>query len=287
MLVGVVISISVLMLVFSTYTQSAKANQIDLVSVVMEKMAANQKQQFESFVEDKIDILKALAEYPEIYEMDEAKQEAFIKGRSSDWGFNHIFVMDANGVGYYIDEEVHRNQKHEAFFEQIMNADVVKTDPFYLEDGTPIMTACVSIYNAEKEKVGVLCGAIRLDSIQQIIRSNKMILDGQCFILDKKGVYLTSDDARKVKNKVSIFTTPDSDLELLYTAISKQEDVTGGITLEGAQYEAFVTYLQDSNWLVVQIIPIEEITALYAADGIKLFCCIADILCDANHLPME
>ena len=265
MLVGVAISISFLMIAFAMYTESAKSNQIELVQVVMEKMAANQKQQFESFVNDKIDVLQALAEYPEIYEMDEAKQEALIKGHSKDWGFNHIFVMNANGTGYYIEEGVHRNQKHEVFFEQIMSADVVKTDPFYLEDGTPILTACVSIRDENREKVGVLCGAIKLDGIQQIIRSNKMILDGQCFIVDKKGVYLTSDDARKVKNKVSVFATPNSDLQMLYDAIARKEDTTGTLTLDGVEYEAFVTYLKDSNWLVVQIISIEKITELYAS----------------------
>lgn len=83
MLIGAVISICFVMISFTMYTESAKSKQVELVSVVMEKMAANQKQQFDTYVDDKIDLLRALSNYPEIYGMDEEKQKRFIKGHSN------------------------------------------------------------------------------------------------------------------------------------------------------------------------------------------------------------
>ena len=62
--------------------------------------------------------------------MDELKQLRMIKQKSYRFGFYHIFVMNKDGVGFYIDENVHRDQKEEDFFQDVMNNDVFITAPF-------------------------------------------------------------------------------------------------------------------------------------------------------------
>lgn len=187
------------------------------------------------------------------------------------FGFSHIFVMNADGVGYYIDEGVHRDQKDEEFFELVMTEDALKTDPFYFEDGTPIMTLSVPIRNTNGERVGGLCGAVRLTSIQQIIINNEMLLEGECFILDSKGTYITHTDDQKVKYKVSVFDTPNSKLGVIEQAIENKKDARGNIILEGVEYTTYVTYLDDYKWLAVQMIPVSSITTLYSSLSIIQF----------------
>ncbi|MBQ8278252.1 MAG: GGDEF domain-containing protein [Roseburia sp.] len=264
MLGGVFLSLILLMVAFHMYTNRAQLNQTQLVQSVMENMAINQRNQFDNYVAEKIQILQAMAAYPEVYEMDEKQQEQFIKRHSRDYGFGHIFVMNTDGIGFYIDEGAHRDQKDEKFFDDVMENEVFVSDPYYTYSGTAFMTACVSIYNPEGEKVGALCGAVNLTSLQDIIKTNEMILEGQCFILNMSGVYLTSDNPVRVANKVSIYSTKNSELSLIREVITEKQDKNGRIVLAGVEYEAILTYLHDYNWVIVQIIPVEEIEALYS-----------------------
>lgn len=251
------------MALFFVQTSSAKKGQIELIIDVMDKTAANQKDLFETYVDDHIGTLKTLATYPDVYEMDEDKQKAFIKGKSKDWGFSHIFVMNMEGVGYYIEEGIHRNQSGEEFFFNIRNAEQYITTPFYQGNGTIIVTVCVSIYNPEGAKVGILCGAVKLSNIQDLICENEVILEGNTYILESTGRYVTSQRASDVYNKVSIYDTPDSDLALISKAFMEKSDQTGVITLEGVEYQTRLTYLTDYDWLIVQTIPMDNIVARY------------------------
>lgn len=249
---------------FYVQTSSAKKGQIELVQDVMAKTAENQKALFETYVDDKIQILQTLAAYPDIYEMDLDKQKAFIKGKSKDWGFSHIFVMDMKGMGYYIEDGVRKDQSGEEFFFNIRDNELYITTPFYQGNGTIIVTVCVSIYDTAGEKVGILCGAVKLNNIQKLIRENEVILGGNTFILNNEGIYVTSQRTSDVYNKVVIYSTPDSELSLITKAIADKTDLSGQITLDGVTYQTQITYLNDYDWLIVQNIPVENIVARYS-----------------------
>lgn len=115
LLTGMSLTVVVALVIFNAYTNNAEKNQINFVQLVMEKTSMNQKKQFEDFVDEKIGVLRTLATYPEIYEMNPKEQEVFIGSRAENLGFRHIFVMDMNGIGYYFEEGVTRNQHSEVF----------------------------------------------------------------------------------------------------------------------------------------------------------------------------
>jgi len=259
----VIFSMFFLVLVFGRYVKEARTEQKELIYSTMENMAENQRTQFENFLEDKINMLQAIAQYSQIYKMDEIEQIRFIKNRSKDFGFEYIFIVNKDGMGFYIDENVYRDQKEELFFKEIMENDVVVTDPFYKEDGTVIMTACVSIRNASGKKVGALCGAMNVTRLQKLIQDNKMILNGKCFIIDNNGIYITADNPARVTRKMSVFETKNSELELIVSALTEKVDKRGHLRLEGVEYEAILTYLEDYSWTIVQLIPEQEVNALY------------------------
>lgn len=260
LLITTVILLTMITLVFfHVYTENAQKNQISFVQISMEKMAQNQKSQFISFVNDKVQLLKALASYQEIYEMDLEKQRAFIKNHSVSLGFRHIFVMDTAGIGYYFEEDLSRDQRQEIFFSNVMNNDVFIAEPFYNEDGSAIMTVCVSI-NDNFQKVGALCGAINLSAIQQMIISNEMPLDGACFILDSNGNYVTRAGSTYLPENISLYDLKNSDVTLIQQSFEFQTDCSGIITLDDQQYLSQICYLPEYHWSIIQCIPMEEIT---------------------------
>lgn len=266
--IAVVSCLLVLVLIaFKVYTYNAEKNQIDLIRMVMRTMSENQKIQFERYVDDKIQILQVLVTYPEIYEMDNKTQREFISERSKDMGFQHFFVVDTDGMGYYFAEDVYRDQKTEIFFHNVMNNDVFITEPFYADYGLVIMTACVSIYDPAGEKVGVLCGAINLQSIQELIKNNETVLEGRSLILNEEGRYVASSNASDVYSSMSVYNMANSDLSLIKSAFRDESDKEGIIWLNGVEYLTCVTYLLDYNWSIVQCIPMSEITQRYEYMG--------------------
>lgn len=252
--------IIVVLIVFHIFTYNAKESQRDLIRIVMEKMSTNQKIQFESYIDDKIELLEALATYPEIYNMQDAQQKELLGKKAEDLGFHHFFVVNTKGMGYYVDENVHRNHSDDPFYYDIMKNEVFVTEPFVMDGNVTIMTACVSIYDAQGEKVGVLCGAIKLDNIQELIQNNEMILQGDCFILNRVGNYITSRENGNIERYKSIYDTPDSELSMIKSAFRDEKDLEGTIRLNGVKYQSCITYLPDYNWVIVQCIPVTKIT---------------------------
>lgn len=290
LIAGVSLLIIGVLLLFKFYTYQAQEKQIELVQNVMQKMSESQQIQFESYVDEKVRILQTLAAYPEIYEMHQKKQKEFIEGKSNGLGFSHIFIMDMQGVGYYIDERVYRDQHKEPFFENIMQNDVYITEPFYKENGITIITACVSIYNEQQEKVGVLCGTIDVKEIQQLIEKNEMILDGKSFIVDKEGTFITEPHMQEIDEQTSLYTLENTDSALIREAFAEKENVAGTMLLAGEEYQVDICYLENYKWLIVQSIPVAniverfEVMSLlqYVLDFLAMtliFCIIRIIFC--------
>ena len=290
LLAGMLLLIVATMVAFHGYTENAEQNQINFVQLVMEKNAINQAEQFETFVDEKIAILKALAAYPEIYKMDKDQQSAFIKNRSAKWGFRHIFVMDTEGNGFYPEEALTRYQGGEQFYKDVMSNDITITEPFYADDGTAIMTACVSVYDSMNKKVGVLCGAIDLKTVQQVITSNEMLLDGDSFLLDRNGKFVTKPQSGNIRSDVSVFDFKKSEVSLIQQAILWEDNRAGTLVLEETEYLAHAYYLPDYTWTIVQCTPMDEVvkqfenlttmqTVLFLAIIALVFCIVRIIYC--------
>ncbi len=263
--------IVLVLIIREVYTRNTKDSQINLIYNVMEQNAENQKRHFEKYIEDKIKLLKAMVTYPDIYEMRVAAQEKFLRGRSDDFGFSHIFIMTMDGNAYYFDEGLVRYQKEEKFFQDIIEQDIFITKPFYTGTEIVIMTASVSIYDKNGEKVGVLCGAIHLKDMQQIIVENEMILNGTSYILDSDGKYVASKNHEDVYNMQSIYDNPNCELSILKEAFKDKEDKSGIIVLDGITYQGYVAYLEDYNWAILQLVPQKEITERFEVVNISQY----------------
>lgn len=241
-----------------TGTDNYKNKQLLTTQDTMDILADNLRIQFENYITQKSDTLHGFTKFPEIYEMDRERQREFIKGHSKELGFHHLFIMSADGYGFYIETDELKNQRDEPFFHDVMEHDVFVTEPFYGADATTL-TVCVSIYNKSNEKVGALCGAFELKELQDMFEKNRMIQDGKSYLVNRQGRYIAVENMQDIYEKMSIYNRPDSDFSLVRTCFENKEDQQGKIIQEGIEYEANVSYLQSYNWAIIQCIETEEI----------------------------
>lgn len=258
LLISVFVMFFILVATVSIGTKHYKNNQIAFVHESMELLADAQRNQFEEYIDQKVTLLHALASFPEIYKMDFQEQKKFLQSRSHLLGFHQLFIMRKDGLAYYVEEDLCRDQKNDIFFQDVMHNYVFVTEPFYGADATTV-TLCVTIYNKNQAKVGALCGAVSLTSVQEMFLEYEMLLDGTSYLINRDGTYITADDIEKVYQKGSIYKEENSDTELIRLAFDTQTDQSGVLVLNGTEYQANVTYLPDFDWAIVQCIKTETI----------------------------
>lgn len=258
---------------FNLYNYREK--QMSATKESMITIANNQTKQFDNFLNDKMNILKFLAQYPDIYEMDWNRQYEFLKLKTKLLGFHHTFVMDMNGMGYYVSTKSIKDQSGEPFFYDVMNHEDFITQPFYGEDTTTI-TLCTSIYGENDQKVGVLCGTIELSKLCDSISDDFMILDGMMFLLNSKGAYVASSSSSLFHASYSVFRDEKIDSSLFRQTFASQSSQSGQIEIDGISYEAYMNYLPQYEWIIVVCVPTESI--LHNIDHISNLQHFADLI---------
>lgn len=125
------------------------------------------------------------------------------------------------------------------------------------------MTACVSIYDKDGYKAGVLCGAINLSTVQEVITSSEILLEGDCFILDRSGAFVTEPNYGNITVEASIYDKKNSEMSLIQQAFLWEDHRGGTMILDGKEYLAHVCYLPDYTWAIVQCTPMDEVVKQY------------------------
>ena len=259
-----------------------KDNQEKLIEDAMELQSQSHKEKFEAFIEDKVKLLQGIASFPAVSSMVQKKQSELLKNRANELGFLHLFVMDMKGQGFYIDEGITKDQSTEPFFYNISSSHVYITEPFYGQDKT-FTTVCVSIFDIKEEKIGTLCGAVKLDSLKGVLAESETLLDGELILVNREGTYIYSNNMQKVYDKQKIYDEKKSDYELVVQSFDTKRDQMGIITIDGKEYKAHVTYLADYDWAIIQCVEMSRIFEdLKYIDVVKygaLFIVIVLVIC--------
>ena len=276
---GIVFAMLIVLLVgISSTVEHYKASQLDRVQETMDVVSESYREQFEDYINQKVDVLQGLTAFTEINSMVENKQKSFLKGRSRELGFHHLFIMDMNGMGYYFDEGVTRDQSGEQFFSDVKNHRVYITQPFYGADGA-YMTVCVSILNMSREKVGALCGAVELKSIQSEFSESKAVYGGQMYLVDRTGKYISCSNMEKVYNQKIIYDEKNSDWSIVKNAFDDEIDKKGTVVINGIEYQANVTYLETYDWVIIQCVDKSVVYgALKVVDTLKYIAIIIIVI---------
>lgn len=259
-----------------------KKNQEKLIEDAMELQSQSHKEKFEAFIEDKVKLLQGIASFPAVSSMVQKKQSELLKNRANELGFLHLFVMDTKGQGFYIDEGITKDQSTEPFFYNISGSHVYITEPFYGQDKT-FTTVCVSIFDIKEEKIGTLCGAVKLDSLKGVLAESETLLDGELILVNREGTYIYSNNMQNVYDKQKIYDEKKSDYELVAQSFDTKRDQMGVITIDGKEYKAHVTYLADYDWAIIQCVEMSRIFEdLKYIDVVKygaLFIVIVLVIC--------
>lgn len=257
----IVLIITVLIVIGYASNQYQKS-QIEDEQKIMQKISKNQSITLEKFFKERISNLQMLTFFPEVYEMDRQTQGDFLKNRAEMLQFENLFVVWADGVGYYMDEDLCRDQKKEPFFRHIMENDTFVTDPFYSDynEQRIIVTICVSIYNEKGKKVGALCGAVNMNQIQQVLDDGNILAHSELFMIQTDGTYVTATDREKAYSRQCIFEEENSDYELIRKAAEDRESKSGSIFRNNEECLACVTAVEGQNLLIVQAVPKNLVT---------------------------
>ena len=212
--IGVIVV--VIAMVLSLIVTGINENERDNVQQVkkqMERMSQSYETQLDRYVMNKISLLQYMQTFPDIYNMDWNTQKKFLQDRSKQLGFHHIFIMDNRGYGYYLEDNVIKNQSNEPFYKDVFSKEVLITEPFSdPEKMLTIITLCVAIHN-NGQRVGAICGTIDINELKGIIAGNEVIAKGNFALLNRastynrQGEYLAGTDVEEqdIYDKVSIF----------------------------------------------------------------------------------
>ena len=261
--------------------------QIQLITDNLEVYSKNQKNHFLQYIDNKISFLNGLTQYPQINQMIPHQQRSFLKNKSEEFGFDHIFVVDNAGTGYYFDDGRYLNHSNDAFFKDVIYNDIFIGEPSIKEDGITY-TFSVSIYKDEAKK-GVLCGVVLYEDIATIFADTTLPFQGESFLLNREGQYLVSEDTSKVTNQMLIFEEENSDTTLIKEVFEEQTSKLGTIRLQGIEYTACITYLPSLDWSIVQCIDNHEIqkelrflnfwkTCSFVVIGLIIFCVLKIVI---------
>ena len=80
-------------------------SKIEEVEQYLTTLTMDFKDNVDGFLKEKIDLLKFIASFPEIYNMNWDEQYKFLKEKTIYSKFEHMFIVDNEGYGYYVQSD--------------------------------------------------------------------------------------------------------------------------------------------------------------------------------------
>lgn len=198
--------------------------------------------------------LENIANLEEIQSMDWGKQYPALLKQTEIWGFEHMFVLDLKGIGYYAETNTIRDQSKEEFFATVSGDVKTITEPF-VEDEKSIVTLTVPI-KKDNKVIGNLCGVIDLEKIHDIIKNIHVGNNGYSFILNKEGQLISHSDLSFIFNSEK---SNAIDYTKLSSVITNREEGIKRFNENGHIYLAAYNPIESTNWSLVMSIPESEI----------------------------
>ncbi|RDU23978.1 methyl-accepting chemotaxis protein [Anaerosacchariphilus polymeriproducens] len=201
-------------------------------------------------------------------------------------GDKPVVTMDYSNAEYnYFGYEFYTNVKKE-------NAEPMFTEAYYDETSDTVMSSCSApIYDSNKKFIGVVTVDIQLASVQAYVSEISVGKTGNAFLLNRDGLYLSSQDAEKQMN-VNIKEDPSQSLKAIAGEILSGKAGNSEYTQNGKNYNVYYDIIPGLNWtLVIQMdqgelqAPISElIVKLIIVAMISIALSILVILYQVVHL---
>ena len=234
--------------------------------------------------------LDYISNLKEIQSMDWQVQYPTLVDQAKIWGFKHLFIMDLNGMGYYAENNIIRNQSKEVFFQDLTGDKKTVTEPFVNSNShISIVTLTFPIKDASGCVIGNICGVIDLNDINSIIQNINIGKEGYAFILSKNGHFIAHKDMSLVYNNVCLANLSDeySGLSGLKSAIDKTASGQTGINafkINNRKVIMSYTPIESTPWSLFLAIPKDELLedstkTLYTQIIISIAAIVIGIIC--------
>ena len=169
-------------------------SQSKSISTLVEKEIANRQLQLVNI--GKIDAVSS---------MDTNQQKDVLLAEIEKWGFKDLFISDTNGNIYYPTHDVIKQQKDEQFFIDIMTNETMITNPYAeKENKFAIVTISQHMKDDNGNLIGILCGTIELDSINQIVNELCLTESSYGFIFNEFGNFISHNNLDYVYDQIKI-----------------------------------------------------------------------------------
>ena len=239
-------------------------NIIKLTEDNLQREVASSEKLFANIIANKYRALEYISGLPEIQSMDWEKQEPVLKEKATPLGFEHIFIMTNEGMGYYAEDGSIKDQSGEEFYQMIKGDVRVVTEPFVeSEKERSITTLTMPIKNGD-EVLGTICGVISLNEINTSVQDIENGESGYGFLVNANGEFVANKDMSTVYNQVTI-----TDEESEYAGFAGlTEELASGNTgvktfnIKGEEYLTAFTPLEGTNWLLAITVKQSEVLAV-------------------------
>ena len=209
-------------------------------------------------IDVRIDQLEYIAGLEDIQSMDWSKQYPRLVKEAELWGFEHIFIMDPNGIGYYAESNTTKDQSGEPFFSDIKGDKYVVTEPYINKETEMSIITVTAPIKRDGTIIGNICGVINLSNINEFIQNMKVGENGYTFLLRKNGELVAHNDMDLVYNQINI-NNDNSEYRYLNSFsnvlenINKDLDGIEEIKIDGEN--AFVAYhpIDRTSWSIVLV----------------------------------
>lgn len=239
-------------------------NIIKLTEDNLKREVASSEKILANIIANKYQSLEYISNLPEIQSMDWSKQEPVLKEKAEPLGFEHIFIMTNEGMGYYAEDGSIKDQSGEEFY-QLITGDVrVVTEPYVeSEKERSITTLTMPIKDGDKI-VGTICGVINLNEINAYVQDIENGESGYGFLVNSNGEFVANKDMSTVYNKVTI-TDETSDYAGFAGLTEELAAANTGVKtfkIGGEKYLTAFTPLEGTNWLLAITVKQSEVLAV-------------------------
>ncbi|MEG2917392.1 MAG: methyl-accepting chemotaxis protein [Clostridium sp.] len=171
------------------------------------------------------------------------------------------YAYKLSGEATYTDEYSNTDYKLGDWYKLGKNTkkNVEWSQPYYDEvSKVSMVTAVCSIYDSNKNFIGVTTGDIDLSTLQNNIKNMKVGNNGRAFLIDESGLYVANKDQSKIM-KTNIKDDENSTLATLGEKMLLEKNGQGTFKDDQGVQKVYYSTIEDTGWIISVCIPEDEV----------------------------
>lgn len=237
-----------------------------------QQLAANLADQFNLMLSDRLSVLTAVAQTPEMTSLDPARQQVAMKAVVKQFPDMGLIVAGLDGQQIYRTEGQLSNVADRAYFQAVKNGASFAVSEVLISKGTgrPSVILAIPVNNGSGTMAEELLGVLDLQRVSDTVGKIKLGQAGYIFITDSSGRIVAHPSQDLVKQQTDVSAIPAVQQALAGNSGAMSYD------WQGARHMAGYSIVPLAHWAVVAQQP--EAEALATATRVKLISALLVLL---------